>query len=84
MKQFFPAKRELRSLSIRDLLEAREAYHLHLAHLENVVATAIGYYRIRRDDPDAQAPQPLPERRSLLASPPRQLQDTVVRPWTWT
>src|SRR5262249_10973630 len=31
--------RHFESLSIRDLLDAREAYHVHLAHLDNVFAT---------------------------------------------
>ena len=35
---------------MRDLLEARDAYHVHLAHLANVIATAIGRYRIRVGD----------------------------------
>ena len=36
----FPPRREFSSLSLRDLLDARDAYHVHLSHLENVVATA--------------------------------------------
>jgi len=39
------------SLSTRDLLEARDLYHWHLIHKENVVGTAIGRYRIRKTDP---------------------------------
>ena len=46
----FPPKRDFSSLSVRDLLEARDAYHVHLAHLANVIATAIGRYRIRLGD----------------------------------
>ena len=38
-------------LSLRDLLAAREHFHLHLMHKQNVVATAVGRYRIRKDDP---------------------------------
>ncbi|MGO4378389.1 hypothetical protein AB4Z19_08960 [Pseudoduganella sp. RAF19] len=38
------------SLSVRDLLEARDHYHLHFANLPTVIGTAIGRYRIRRDD----------------------------------
>jgi hypothetical protein len=49
MKQF-PPKRDYASLSVRDLIEARDAYHLHLSHLTNVTATAIGRYRIHKDD----------------------------------
>ncbi len=59
MKKFFPPKRDFRSLAISHLLQAREIYHPHLAHLENVIATAIGLYRIRKKDPDANAPKVL-------------------------
>ena len=41
----FPPPRDYASLSVRDLLDARDAYHLHLSHLSNVVATAVGRYR---------------------------------------
>jgi hypothetical protein len=44
----FPPRRDFASLSVRDLLDAREAYHVYLATLENVLATAIGRYRIHR------------------------------------
>ena len=42
MKTFFSAQQNFHALSVADLLEAREAYHAHLCHMENVVATAIG------------------------------------------
>ena len=42
--------REFTSLSLRDLLDARDAYHVHLSHLENVVATAVGRYLFRDGD----------------------------------
>jgi hypothetical protein len=35
---------------MRDLLEARDQYHIHLMRHPKVVATAVGYYRIRHDD----------------------------------
>ena len=38
-------------LSLRDLLAAREQFHLHLIHKPNVVGTAVGRYRIRKADP---------------------------------
>ena len=38
-------------LSLCDLLAARDHFHLHLVHKENVIATAVGKYRIRKDDP---------------------------------
>jgi hypothetical protein len=37
-------------LSLLDLLEARDQYHVHLMQYPNVVATAIGRYRIRVTD----------------------------------
>jgi hypothetical protein len=37
-------------LSLRDLLDARDQYHIHLMRHPNVVATAIGRYRIREKD----------------------------------
>ena len=46
-------KHDFSSLSIKDLLDAREAYHVHLAHLKEVYATAIGRYLIRKSDKNA-------------------------------
>ena len=37
-------------LSLRDLLDARDQYHIHLMQHRNVVATAVGRYRIRQKD----------------------------------
>ena len=47
-----PYARRYASLSITDLLDAREAAHVHLTQMENVFATAIGLYRIRAGDID--------------------------------
>jgi hypothetical protein len=38
------------ALSLRDLLDARDQYHVHLMVHPKVIATAIGYYRIRKGD----------------------------------
>jgi hypothetical protein len=78
--KYFPPKRNFRSLSVKDLLDAREAYHMHLQHLENVIATAIGRYRIRIEDPDAQKAG---DWRKRIQSPIRTLSNTVVQPWSW-
>lgn len=80
MNTFFPPKRNFSSLSVKDLLEAREAYHVHLAHLENVIGTAIGRYRIRINDPDTRRPN---QWRSRKQAPERTLANTVVRKWSW-
>ena len=83
MKQF-PPQRDYSSLSVRDLIEARDAYHLHLSHLVNVTATAIGRYRIHEDDwyaahsPAEEKPKdfkPVTEAKTLY--------NTVIRPWSW-
>lgn len=80
----FPPRRDYASLSVRDLLDAREAYHVHLAMRENVVATAIGRYRIHKDDwyaensPDKPRPLEVP-----LIKEARTLQNSVVRAWSW-
>ena len=69
---------EFNRLEIKDLLEARDAYHLRLLHLPNVVATAIGRYLIRKTDPDfrnpdAESAQPIKYKRTL--------ENSAVRPW---
>lgn len=72
--------RRFSSLSIKDLLEAREAYHVHLAHLDNVFATAIGRYLIRDEDPDAADPAAAADAPRHV---PRTLSNSSVRPWSW-
>jgi hypothetical protein len=68
------------SLGVRDLLEARELYHVHLANLENVVGTAIGRYRIRYTDLDYQRPEAGVQAQD---NEPRSLDNSGVRPWSW-
>lgn len=68
------------ALSIKDLLEAREAYHVHLSNFPNVVATAIGRYRIRRDDPNFTHPKKTSRKESLK---PRTLANSSVTEWSW-
>ncbi len=43
-----PERSEYDALSMRDLLDAREQYHIHLMRHPKVLATAVGYYRIRK------------------------------------
>lgn len=80
----FPTKRDFSSLSVRDLIEARDHYHLHLAHLQNVVATAIGRYRIRKtdwyaDNPPSSEPPP----NYVKPTGPRTVFNSVVKDWSW-
>ncbi len=44
--------RKFYSLSLKDLLEARDLYHHHLINKKNVVATAVGLYLFRANDPE--------------------------------
>ncbi len=80
----FPPKRDYSSLSVKDLLEARDAYHVHLAHLANVIATAIGRYRIRCGDwfethpPNVKQPDDF-----RPPAFPRTLENSRVLPWSW-
>jgi hypothetical protein len=81
-----PYARRFASLSITDLLDAREAVHVHFMQMENVFATAIGLYRIRRDDLDYSRYHPAGEAaqkdRGKKATP-RTMENTVVQPWSW-
>lgn len=45
----YAATTNFNALSVKDLLEARDLYHVHLMNKENVIATAIGRYRIRKN-----------------------------------
>ena len=78
----FPPKRDFNLLTLRDLLEARHHYHVHLAHLPNVVGTAVGRYLVHEDDWYAKH---LPSTKRGTPKPrmPRTLFNTVVTPWSW-
>jgi hypothetical protein len=80
----FPPRRDYSSLSLKDLLDAREAYHVYLSQLENVVATAIGRYFIHNEDWYAKHPpgsrKPAGFRKPSTA---RTLANSVIRPWSW-
>src|SRR5215510_15238533 len=80
----FPPRRNYTSLSVGDLLEARDTYHVYLSGLENVVATAIGHYRIHQKDWFAtHAPDEPPPENVKQVKEPRTLNNSIVRPWSW-
>jgi hypothetical protein len=80
----FPPRRDYASLSLRDVLDAQEAYHVYLSSLENVVATAVGRYRIHRDDWYATHPPDQPRPKGVAhVTDPRTLGNSIVRPWSW-
>lgn len=71
---------DFEALSLRDLADARDAYHVHLANLTNVVGTALGRYLIRRDDPrftDPGAGSP------SWSKKPRTLANSAITKWSW-
>jgi len=65
-------------LSLHDLLEARDLYHPYLMQHPNVVATAIGRYRIRVDDSWPGGPGPARHGHTT-----RTLANSEVRPYSW-
>lgn len=82
METLYKASSNFASLSLRDLIEAREVFHYHLLSKKNVVATALGPYRIRKEDPwpDKDYPKghPTPRQREK-----RTLFNSEVRPYSW-
>ncbi len=73
-------KHDYSSLSIKDLLDAREAYHVHLAHLDSVYATAIGRYLIRDSDRNSKDLKHHTAPEDLGA---RSLTNSTVKEWSW-
>lgn len=76
--------RSFHSLGVRDLLDARDQFHLHLVHKKNVFATAIGFYLIRDDDPDSSDHTKTASAAKKRGSyGERTLENSTVRPWSW-
>jgi hypothetical protein len=71
---------------VKDLLDARDAYHWHLSHLTNVVATAIGRYRIRKGDWHQENPPGSKKDKPKDWKDPkgeRNIYNSVVTDWSW-
>jgi len=83
MKRDIPVRRAFASLSVKDLLDAREAYHTHLLHLENVVATAIGRYRFVLGDPKDAVDASDDDESNRGRDNPRTLANSRVRVDSW-
>jgi hypothetical protein len=65
------------ALSLRDLLDARDQYHIHLMRHPNVIATAVGYYRIQKGD-SWPGVKPV-----VKAQGPRTLVNSELRSYSW-
>jgi len=68
---------EFAHLSLSDLIAARDLFHLDLVRRPNVVATAIGRYRIRSGDSWPH------EKEQHHGTGPRRLDNSQVRPYSW-
>jgi hypothetical protein len=77
-----------RSLSLRDLLDARNQYHWHLMNKANVVGTAVGLYLIRKHDPWPKAGShadgtPPDDYQRPKDEEVRTFENSQVRPYSW-
>jgi hypothetical protein len=69
VRSYLKEVRSYQALSIRDLLEARDAYHVFLMRKKNVIGTAIGKYRIRKKD--------------VPRTEPKTLENTELQEYSW-
>ncbi|MHA6203924.1 Nal1-like putative serine protease [Dyella soli] len=81
---YFTNVQDFNALSVRDLLAARDQFHFHLMHKPNVVGTAIGRYRIRKNEKWPTADEPnVASKAKAAAQVPRTLENSEVRPYSW-
>src|SRR6185369_10264332 len=85
MSVLFKTRETFSSLSLKDLLEARDVFHYHLMSKKNVVATAVGYYRIRKKDdwPNEKRPDPQAIHPRGKHTARRTLFNSEIRPYSW-
>lgn len=74
-KSEFPPQFSMESLTVKDLLQARDNYHNALSMMPNVISTAIGRYRFHADD----EVRILPRKQAV----PRTLLNSHVGPGSW-
>lgn len=75
---------DFHSLGIKDLLDARDQFHVHFAHKPNVFATAIGRYLIRERDPDEKhAIEAAGSSGRSARARARTLLNSAVKPWSY-
>ena len=72
-----------KSLSLKDLLDARDAYHWQLMNKTKVVGTAVGLYLIRKNDlwPNERDADPKPSKGKGKGK--RTFENSEVRPYSW-
>jgi hypothetical protein len=80
----FASPTDFNLLSLHDLLAARDNFHLHLINKANVLATAVGRYRIRSSDPWPSQDRPGGGDTLVRGQrPPRTLANSEVRSYSW-
>jgi len=76
--------KNFRSLSLGDLLRARDLYHFHLMNKANVVGTAIGLYLIRLSEPEPSHSAPASRQKAKPAvKTERTFANSGVRDYSW-
>ena len=86
MIEYLNVDKDFNMLSLKDLIQARDMFHLQLSHKENVVATALGRYLIRRSEPwptDTCSAKTATEDAARARRGPRTLYNSEVRPYSW-
>jgi hypothetical protein len=68
------------TLSLNDLIEARDLYHFHLMSKPNVVGTAVGLYLIREKE---KWPAELAQQPAAKLTYPRTFSNSQVRDYSW-
>lgn len=81
---YFSSNPQFNTLSLPDLLRARDQFHAHLMHKANVVGTALGRYLIRtKDDYPSKSDVDRTPSRVRRKKPPRTLENSEVRDYSW-
>lgn len=78
----FKSSSTFASLSLKDLADARDLFHYHLMNKKNVVATALGRYRIRKDHPWPKLGHPPQSERKPRAER-KTLFNSEIRYYSW-
>jgi len=77
LSKFQSDESDFAHLSLKNLIDARELFHIHLMRHPNVVATAIGRYRIRKGDSWPN------DKKKHHGTGERRLDNSEVRPYSW-
>ena len=82
MVTLFKSSSDFGSLSLKDLVEARDLFHYQLINKKNVIATALGLYLIRKSDPWPSRHDQIRSNRQKKRER-RTLFNSEIRPYSW-